>query len=112
MGTASELLSRNVILSVSAEGFAVRVNGAEEWRPWQSIAMVSVTITTNGMASIFVIAVVFVDEKTFLVAETETIWTQLVMLLDVCLPGIEPYAVWAPKLLAEPQVVTLFGPEE
>ena len=107
-----DLLSRNIIASASVDGLTVMVNGREVFRPWHSITAASATTVTHGDARIFVLAIVFDDQRTFVLAEIEAAWAQMVELLHTCLPGVEPFPSWAPKLRAEPGVATLFERDE
>lgn len=108
METDNDLLSRNVITSVSPAGFGVQINGQNEFRPWDSVTSAGATIVDHGDAKIFVLALSFDDVRTFVLGEIEPAWPQLVELLHTCLPGVEPFTSWGPRLLAAPGVAALF----
>lgn len=107
-----DLLSRNIIASVSIDGLTVLVNGKEAFRSWHNITAASATTVKHGDANIFVLAIVFDDLRTFVLAEIEAAWAQMVELLHTCLSGVEPFTSWGPNLLAEPGVAALFERDE
>jgi hypothetical protein len=109
--TDDELLSRNVISAASTDGLVVIVNGAEQIRPWDTVTAASATTVERGDARIFVLAIVFDDVRTFVLAEIEAGWSQVVEYFHLCLPGVEPFSTWAPRLLAEQSVLDLFDRE-
>jgi hypothetical protein len=106
--TDDDLLSRNVISAASTDGVVVIVNGAEHLRPWETVTAASATTVERGDARIFVLAIVFDDTRAFVVGEVEAAWSQVVEHFHVCLPGVEPFSTWGPKLLEEQGVLDLF----
>lgn len=108
MATEDDLLSRNAITAASVDDIAMLVNGREEVRPWERITSVGATIVRHGPGSIFVLAIVFDDVRTFVIGEIEPAWPQLVDLLHTRLPGVEAFTSWGPRLLKEPGVANLF----
>jgi hypothetical protein len=109
--TDNDLLSRNVVISASAVGISVEVNGRDEFRSWESITSAGATLVKHGDANIFVLAIGFDDERTFIIGEIETAWPQMVELLHTRLSGVEPFSSWGPRLLAKPGITALFERE-
>lgn len=108
MNADDDLLRRNIISAASRDGLTVEVNGQNQLRSWDSITSVGATIVSHGEAKIFVMAIALDDVRTFVVGEIEPAWPLLIALLHVCLPEVEPFSSWGPRLLAEPGVVDLF----
>ncbi|MDB5580969.1 MAG: hypothetical protein JWR80_6145 [Bradyrhizobium sp.] len=111
METEGDLLSRSAVIAASIDGIAVEVTGRSEVRPWDSITSVGATLVHHGEAKIFVLAISFDDVRTIVIDETNIAWPHMVELLHTCLPGVEPFTSWAPKLLAKPGVIELFDRE-
>jgi len=111
MRTDKDLLNRNVILSASPSGITVQVNGKEELLAWDNVAMASATIVEHCGANIFALAILFDDVRTFIIGEVDAAWPQVIENLPSCLPSVEPFSSWGPKLLAEPALMVLFERE-
>ena len=109
--TDDDLLSRNIISSVSTDGVVVIVNGAEHLRSWNTVTAASATTVERGDARIFVLAIVFDDARAFVVGEVDAAWSQVVEYFHLCLTGVEPFSAWGPRLLARPGVRELFDRE-
>lgn len=104
-----DLLARCYLTSASPAGLTAIVNGETETRAWSSITSVGATIVEHCGANIFVLALSFDDLRTFVAGEIEPAWTPVIEQLHLQLPGVEPFALWGPRLIETPGVVNLFG---
>ncbi len=107
--TEADLLARCHLVSACATGLTVIIEGKSETRAWSSINSAGATIVEHGGTDIFVLALSFNDLRTFVVGELEPAWTPIIEQLHIHLPGVEPFASWAPRLIETPGVVNLFG---
>ncbi len=112
MVVASELppSTRNTLVDATADGIVAQIDGKETRVPWSAVEGIAAALVLDGQAPLFVLSAGLADGRSILLAEIEPGWTKVVASLHLYLPGVEPFTIWGPRLIAEPTVYELYPP--